>query len=148
MRDNRRMRTIAVLLAAPVALTAATLPVLIGQGARASQFTPALADRADVKQATSYIDQHFDAQVAEWIHLTEIPALSTHEQQRAAYITGELTKLGLAPMADEIGNVMARCRRRADDRVCRAYGHRASDGYGPARQTAPGRNAPRARRLR
>jgi len=110
MRDNRRMRTIAVLLAAPVALTAATLPVLIGQGARASQFTPALADRADVKQATSYIDQHFDAQVAEWIHLTEIPALSTHEQQRAAYLAGELTKLGLAPTVDEIGNVMARRR--------------------------------------
>lgn len=110
MRDNRRMRTLAVLLAAPVALTAATLPVFLAQGSRASQFTPALADRADVKQATSYIDQHFDAQVAEWIHLTEIPALSTHEQQRAAYITGELTKLGLAPTVDEIGNVMARRR--------------------------------------
>jgi tripeptide aminopeptidase len=104
------MRTLAVLLAAPVALTAATLPAFMPQGARASRFTPALADRADVKQATSYIDQHFDAQVAEWIHLTEIPALSTHEQQRSAYISGELTKLGLAPTVDEIGNVMARRR--------------------------------------
>jgi acetylornithine deacetylase/succinyl-diaminopimelate desuccinylase-like protein len=110
MRDNRRMRTIAVLLAAPVALTAAALPALIGQGSRASQFTPALADRADVRQATTYIDQHFDAQVAEWIHLSEIPAPSTHEQQRAAYLTGELTRLGLAPTVDEIGNVMARRR--------------------------------------
>src|SRR5579863_2160386 len=104
------MRTRAVLLAAPLVLAAATLPALLGQASRASQFTPALANRADVRQATAYLDQHFDAQVAEWIHLTEIPALSTHEQQRAAYITGELTKLGLAPMADEIGNVMARRR--------------------------------------
>jgi tripeptide aminopeptidase len=76
--------------------------------ASASRFSPALAGQPDVKQALAYIDQHFDAQVAEWIHLTEIPALSTHEQQRAAYIRGELTKLGLTPITDEIGNVSAR----------------------------------------
>ncbi|HEY6359102.1 MAG TPA: M20/M25/M40 family metallo-hydrolase [Vicinamibacterales bacterium] len=104
------MRTTAVLLAGPVALTAATLNIFFAQGSRAGRFTPALADRPDVKQATDFVDQHFDAQVAEWIRLTEIPAFSTHEQQRAAYISGELTKLGLTPTIDEIGNVMARRR--------------------------------------
>jgi acetylornithine deacetylase/succinyl-diaminopimelate desuccinylase-like protein len=73
-----------------------------------SKFTPALADRADVKQALAYVDAGFDKQVAEWIALTEIPSLSTHEQKRAAYITGELVKLGLKPTTDPIGNVMAR----------------------------------------
>jgi tripeptide aminopeptidase len=108
MRDNPGMHAMALRLAAPLVLTAASLPVLLVQGPGASRFAPALAARADVKQAMSYVDQHFDAQVAEWIHLTEIPAPSTHEQQRAAYITAELRKIGLTPTVDEIGNVMAR----------------------------------------
>lgn len=78
------------------------------QTASTSQFTPAVAQRPEVRAALAYVDQHFDEQVAEWIHLTEIPALSTHEQQRAAYIRGELEKAGLKPATDEIGNVMAR----------------------------------------
>jgi acetylornithine deacetylase/succinyl-diaminopimelate desuccinylase-like protein len=98
----------ALRVAAPLLFTAATLPVIFVQGPTGNRFTPAIAERADVKGALAYIDANFDAQVTEWIHLTEIPALSTHEQQRAAYIKGELTKLGLAPTIDEIGNVMAR----------------------------------------
>ncbi len=73
-----------------------------------SKFSSAIADRPDIKQALAHVDSTFDAHVAEWITLTEIPALSTHEQQRAAYIRGELTKIGLTSTVDEIGNVMAR----------------------------------------
>jgi len=74
-----------------------------------SRFTPAMAERADVKQALAYIDTNFDKQVAEWITLTQIPALSTHEQQRAAYVTAELKKIpGLQVSSDAIGNVTAR----------------------------------------
>lgn len=72
-----------------------------------------MAARPDVKQALDFIDTHFDAHVAEWIALTEIPALSTHEQKRAAYITAELKKIpGLDVTSDSMGNVTA--RRRGD----------------------------------
>ena len=74
-----------------------------------SKFLPAMAERADIKQALAYLDTHFDTQVAEWITLTEIPALSTHEQPRAAYITAELKKIpGLQISTDAIGNVTAK----------------------------------------
>jgi acetylornithine deacetylase/succinyl-diaminopimelate desuccinylase-like protein len=73
-----------------------------------SKYTAAFAARPEVKAALAYIDQHFDAQIDEWIRLTEIPALSTHEQQRAAYVTAELKKIGgLEISQDEIGNVTA-----------------------------------------
>lgn len=71
-------------------------------------FSKAIADRADVKAALGYIDTNFPAQVAEWIRLTEMPALSTHEAQRAAYVVAELKKIpGLEISSDEIGNVTA-----------------------------------------
>ena len=80
-----------------------TLPLTAQSG---SKFSAALADRADVKQALGYLDAHFDAHVAEWIALTEIPALSTHEQQRAAHVIAEMKKLpGLQISTDPIGNV-------------------------------------------
>jgi acetylornithine deacetylase/succinyl-diaminopimelate desuccinylase-like protein len=71
-------------------------------------FTRAMAERADVKTALGYIDANFDKQVAEWITLTEIPALSTHEEKRAAYVMAELAKIpGLEVSKDEIGNITA-----------------------------------------
>ena len=73
-----------------------------------TKFSPAIAARPDVKQALAYIDRTFDAQVAEWIMLTEIPGTSGHEQKRAAYVKAELTKLGLTPETDTMGNVWAR----------------------------------------
>ena len=71
-------------------------------------FTKALAERPDVNTALGFIDANFDKQVAEWITLTEIPALSTHEEKRAAYVMAELAKIGgLEVSKDEIGNVTA-----------------------------------------
>src|ERR1043166_3880248 len=91
-----------------IAVLAMTGAVTCAQGGSGSKFSAAIADRADVKQALAYVDSHFDAQVTEWIALTEIPSQSTHEQKRAAYIKGELEKLGLKPTIDGIGNVVAR----------------------------------------
>lgn len=73
-----------------------------------TKFSVALADRPDVKQALSFVDERFDRQVTEWIAVTEIPAPSTKEEKRAAYIKTELEKLGLTVTIDGIGNVMAR----------------------------------------
>jgi acetylornithine deacetylase/succinyl-diaminopimelate desuccinylase-like protein len=76
------------------------------QSALPPVFTKAMAERADVKMALGYIDANFDKQVAEWITLTEIPALSTHEEKRAAYVMAELAKIpGLDVSKDEIGNI-------------------------------------------
>jgi tripeptide aminopeptidase len=93
------------LLAGAVGLVAA------GQRAQAAyptKFSPALAERTDVKQALAFVDERFDRQVEEWIAVTEIPAQSTHEGERAAYVKTELQKLGLTVTIDSIGNVMAR----------------------------------------
>ena len=75
-----------------------------------TKFSAALAERPDVKQALSFIDERFDRQVTEWIAVTEIPAPSTKESKRAAYVKAELEKLGLTATVDGIGNVMARRR--------------------------------------
>ncbi|MBM3751425.1 MAG: M20/M25/M40 family metallo-hydrolase [Acidimicrobiia bacterium] len=72
-----------------------------------TKFSPELAARADVKVALAYVDREFETQIGEWIHLTEIPGLSGHEQKRAEYIAAELTKLGLTPQSDTMGNVWA-----------------------------------------
>jgi hypothetical protein len=47
-----------------------------------TKFSPAIAARSDVRQALAYIDRRFDAQVAEWIALTQIPG--TSGQNRSA----------------------------------------------------------------
>ena len=73
-----------------------------------TKFSAALAGRAEVKQALAFVDEQFDRQVTEWITVTEIPAPSTKEQRRAAYVKAELEKMGLTVTIDDIGNVMAR----------------------------------------
>lgn len=86
----------------------ATLLSIAGPPQAGSVFTKAMAERPDVRAALAYIDANFDKQVAEWITLTEIPALSTHEEQRAAYVMAELAKIpGIEISKDEMGNVTA-----------------------------------------
>ena len=91
-----------------VALVCTFASPLAGQVSYPTKFSPAVAERADVKQALAFIDERFDRQVVEWIGVTEIPAQSTHEEKRAAYVKTELEKLGLTVSIDGIGNVMAR----------------------------------------
>ena len=61
-------------------------PAQAPQPAYPTKFTPDSAARADVTQGLAFIDQHFAAEVDEWVLLTEIPGLSGHEQKRAEYI--------------------------------------------------------------
>jgi tripeptide aminopeptidase len=89
------------------ALAAASGHPATAQATYPTKFTPEIAARPEVKEALAYIDRQFEAQVNEWILLTEIPGLSGHEQKRGEYIKAELTKLGLTPQSDAVGNVWA-----------------------------------------
>src|SRR3954453_22439651 len=89
---------------------ATCLLVLLIAGApgspQTSVFQPALLDRPDVKKAIQSVDDRGTALVDEWIRLVEVPAPSKKEQARAAYIRGEMEKLGLAEIrTDDISNV-------------------------------------------
>jgi len=76
--------------------------------AQGSLFQPSLLARPDVKQALDSVDARATAIVDEWIRLVEIPAPSTKEQARAAYIRAELQKLTLTDLrTDDLGNVSA-----------------------------------------
>ena len=104
MRDMSRMLPFALI----GLLAAASGHPAAAQAPYPTKFSPAIAARADVKQALAYLDTHFDSQVSEWIMLTEIPGTSGHEQKRADYVKAELVKLGLTPETDTMGNVWAR----------------------------------------
>lgn len=65
----------------------------------------ATAELPSVRAALDWLDRNDEAQIAEWIRLTEIPAPSGFEQRRAAYVKAELEKLGLTVTVDSIGNV-------------------------------------------
>jgi tripeptide aminopeptidase len=87
-----------------------TLALVIGGAAAAqapfpTRFSEALPRIPAVRQALAYVDRNFEQQVEEWIRLTEMPAPSGQEAQRAAYVRGEFAKLGLEIQSDAIGNV-------------------------------------------
>jgi acetylornithine deacetylase/succinyl-diaminopimelate desuccinylase-like protein len=95
------MTLIPLLWAAPAAAQQPTYP---------TRFSPAVAELPAVRDALTYVDQHFDAQVAEWIRITEMPAQSEHEERRGAYVKAQLESLGLPVTVDSIGNVSTRLR--------------------------------------
>jgi tripeptide aminopeptidase len=71
-----------------------------------TQFTTAIASDPRVQTAFRAIEAREEPIVAEWIHLTEIPAPSGKEQERGHYIRRELEKLKLQNIhTDEAGNV-------------------------------------------
>lgn len=73
-----------------------------------SLFNPDLASHPGVVQALEILERDFERQVEEWIHLTQIPSPSGHEQERAAYLREQFEALGLEVTIDSIGNVTAR----------------------------------------
>src|SRR6185436_2551469 len=93
----------------PLTLLAITgLFVVAPLGAQGSLFQPSLLTRPDVKTALDSIDARATAIVDEWIKIVQIPAPSTKEQARAAYIKAELQKLKLADIrVDDLSNVSA-----------------------------------------
>jgi acetylornithine deacetylase/succinyl-diaminopimelate desuccinylase-like protein len=74
--------------------------------AQGSLFSPALLGRPDVARAIDSIAPRTAAIVDEWIKLVEIPAPSTKEQARAAYIAAEMRAAGLSDVrTDDMSNV-------------------------------------------
>jgi acetylornithine deacetylase/succinyl-diaminopimelate desuccinylase-like protein len=93
-----------------ILLATVASPLFAQQPASSSAFTPDVAQRPAVKDALARIDAGFGAHVQEWIRLTEMPAKSEHEQQRAAYVKAQLEQAGYTATIDSIGNVTARRR--------------------------------------
>jgi len=90
---------------------------LAASGARGQQqeryptlWSPRVASAPAVREALAWIDGNFPAQVQEWVRITEIPAQSTHEQRRAAYVAEQMRAEGLEVSVDSIGNVTGRRR--------------------------------------
>jgi tripeptide aminopeptidase len=78
------------------------------QASYPTKFSPALAQQSAVRDALKWLETDFPKHVEEWIHITEIPAKSEHEQARAAYVRAQMEALGLQVTIDSIGNVTAR----------------------------------------
>ena len=76
----------------------------------ASLWSPRIANAPAVRDALRWIDGNFPAQVQEWVRITQIPAQSTHEERRAAYVAEQMRAEGLEVSADSIGNVTGRRR--------------------------------------
>jgi tripeptide aminopeptidase len=67
-----------------------------------------LANRADVKAASDYVDRNHESILREWIAITEINAPSGQEQQRAKYIESLLRTYHLDDIHyDSAGNLVA-----------------------------------------
>lgn len=63
--------------------------------------------REDVVRASAAVDRDHDAIVTQWRAITEIPAPSGHEAQRADYVEALLKQYGLTDVhRDAVGNVM------------------------------------------
>ncbi len=91
-----------------VAVLAGAAPLDAQEPRASTAFSAELARVPAVHAALAHIDATFDAHVAEWIHITEIPGTSRHEEERAAYVRAQLEALGLDVFSDSIGNVFAR----------------------------------------
>ncbi len=83
---------------------------LIAQATYPTKFSAQLPELPVVRDALAYIDDNFESQVSEWIHITQIAAPSGHEGERAAYIHAQMEQLGLEVTIDSIGNVIGRRR--------------------------------------
>jgi tripeptide aminopeptidase len=101
------MRTPITRLLAGIALLLLPAATLAAQE-EANRFSPELAQRPAVASALAWLEESFDGQVEEWIRITEIPAPSRQEAERAAYVRQLLEAEGLEVHIDSIGNVVAR----------------------------------------
>ncbi|HEX9937544.1 MAG TPA: M20/M25/M40 family metallo-hydrolase [Longimicrobium sp.] len=107
-------RHTAALAAVAAALALGTPPAGAQQaqpsasGRHPTQWSARTATRPAVRDALRWIESNFPAQVQEWIRITQIPAPSTQEQRRAAYIAEQMRAEGLEVSTDSIGNVTGR----------------------------------------
>ncbi len=95
---------IAVPLWSPAVLEAqATVP-------DSSRLDAAVTGAPPVLNALGWLEANFPDQVEEWIRITEIPAPSTKEQERGAYVRRVMEEEGLEVSVDALGNVTGRRR--------------------------------------
>ena len=98
-----------LLFSACIALV--TMLPLSGAGQGSSQYDPNLLSDTSVQSAFGYIDRNREAIVEEWINLTRIPAPSTMEERRAAYLREQLEAIGVDDISiDDRGNLIATVR--------------------------------------
>jgi acetylornithine deacetylase/succinyl-diaminopimelate desuccinylase-like protein len=71
-----------------------------------TKFSRSIVEVPQVRAALTYIEDRFDAQVEEWIRITEIPAPSRDEDRRASHLAARMEMLGLEVDTDSIGNVI------------------------------------------
>jgi tripeptide aminopeptidase len=72
-----------------------------------SSFSTDLMEAASVRAALGWLEENFPDQVEEWIRITEIPAPSGRERDRALYLKEVLEAEGVPVSIDEFGNVVA-----------------------------------------
>lgn len=79
--------------------------------AQESLFTPEIVSSAIASDAFAYLEENRENIIQEWIRLTEIPAPSGHEQDRAQYFVQQFEAAGLDDIyVDEVGNVVGAWR--------------------------------------
>ena len=72
-----------------------------------SLFKPEMVNSPMVEKIFSFIEENREKIIKEWIHLTEIPAPSGHEEKRAEYMKKQFTASGLDKVfIDSSGNVI------------------------------------------
>lgn len=59
-----------------------------------------------MQDALRYVDRNFQSQIEEWIRITQIPAPSRMETQRAEYVRSQLEAVDIETTIDSIGNVV------------------------------------------
>jgi tripeptide aminopeptidase len=87
---------------------------LAAQTPEGSRFSPALLERDDVAAALAWLEENFDDQVEEWIRITEIPAPSGLEDERAEYVAEQMRAQGLEVRIDGLKNVIGIRRGTGD----------------------------------
>jgi tripeptide aminopeptidase len=80
-----------------------------------SLFSPEVLERPLVKKILAFIETHRAQIIEEWIFLTEIPAPSGHEAERAAHMKAQFEATGLDKVyIDEAGNAVGVWRGAAE----------------------------------
>ncbi len=97
--------TAGLLASAALCAASVTPSPLAAQAASGSLYTAQVRDHRAVQDAVRWLEDHYEEQVAEWIRITEIPAKSTHEEARGAYIRAQMEAAGLEVSVDDMGNV-------------------------------------------
>jgi acetylornithine deacetylase/succinyl-diaminopimelate desuccinylase-like protein len=82
-----------------------------------------LANQPEVRQALNWLDKNVDWTTEQQVRLTEIPAPSFQEEQRAEAVKALLVAEGLTVSSDKIGNVIGELRGAQDKEVVLLAAH-------------------------